>query len=314
MTDVTRSTGEGGLRAVLDLARISNAPTVVTNVVAGAVISVPLLALPSLAFAVVAAVLLYIAGMALNDVVDARIDQERGRTDRPIPGGRLSRRAAALWAIAWGAGGLVTAGLAGIPTLITAGCLVIVIIAYDMLNKRFAGSVVIMGLCRGLAYAIGAASQYSTSADLKATFAEVADGVLVPALAMTAFIAGITMIARSEHLAGARGRQATLATVMLPLPILAAAGFMMAPGHAVPIALMAGLGLVAAMWIAWSANHLRRTPPGVGRAITGWLAGICLADAFFIALSGRAAWAWAIPVCFGCFVLTIMLQRRIAGT
>jgi len=75
-------------RTWLLLARVSNLPTVWTNVLAGIVVAGAPLAwfLPAAA----AASLFYTGGMCLNDAFDADIDTVE-RPDRPIPAGDVSR-------------------------------------------------------------------------------------------------------------------------------------------------------------------------------------------------------------------------------
>ena len=86
------------LRPWLELARISNLPTVFTNVSVGTAVGVAhahdgFFRWNMFGWTCLSVSLLYIAGMILNDAVDAKIDA-RERPDRPIPSGRVSRRAA----------------------------------------------------------------------------------------------------------------------------------------------------------------------------------------------------------------------------
>ena len=92
------------IRDYAELARVSNLPTTFTNVLVGCAIGsfglpprgtgglgdFPWIKLPVVWLAIAC---LYTAGMALNDVIDAPIDAME-RPNRPIPSGRISRRAA----------------------------------------------------------------------------------------------------------------------------------------------------------------------------------------------------------------------------
>jgi 4-hydroxybenzoate polyprenyltransferase len=78
------------LRTLLDLARISNLPTVWSNVLAGAVLGTANVDAPSVVVTGIAASLLYSGGMFLNDAFDAAIDA-RERPERPIPSGRITK-------------------------------------------------------------------------------------------------------------------------------------------------------------------------------------------------------------------------------
>ena len=66
-------------RAWLQLARVSNTPTVVSNTVAGAVLAAVTADVATVIVVAVAMALFYTAGMILNDVLDEEID----RRDRP---------------------------------------------------------------------------------------------------------------------------------------------------------------------------------------------------------------------------------------
>ncbi|MGC1721192.1 MAG: UbiA family prenyltransferase, partial [Isosphaeraceae bacterium] len=103
----------------------------------------------------IASMVLYAAGMALNDVFDAEIDRQE-RPGRPIPSGRVSRSfAGGLGAIGLVVGPLV-AGLSGsFTSLIVAGVLAAVILAYDAGLKRTVLGPGVMGACRGLNLLLG---------------------------------------------------------------------------------------------------------------------------------------------------------------
>ena len=81
--------------AHLSLARISNAPTVVSNVLAGVALAsvVAPVTVGGTVLLAVALVLYYTAGMYLNDLFDLDIDR-RERPERPLPSGRVTKREA----------------------------------------------------------------------------------------------------------------------------------------------------------------------------------------------------------------------------
>jgi 4-hydroxybenzoate polyprenyltransferase len=142
----------------LKLGRVSNLPTVWTNVVAG----VALAALEPRWRVVlpvgVAASLLYVAGAYLNDAFDARWDAEN-RPRRPIPAGEVSVRTV------FRAGfGMMGAGLALLAattngrTFVAGLALAILILLYDTSHKDNRYAPVIMGLCRVAVYAVAASA------------------------------------------------------------------------------------------------------------------------------------------------------------
>lgn len=147
------------LKTLLELARISNLPTVWSNVLVGVVAGMAGTAAPNatvtlrLAWPLMAAMsLLYIGGMILNDAVDAKVDAKE-RPSRPIPSSRVSRtQAFALAMTCLGGGLLALAAICDLrpePTLLGTG-LVGCIVAYNLLHSKTAASVVLMGACRGL--------------------------------------------------------------------------------------------------------------------------------------------------------------------
>ena len=82
------------MRAWLEVLRISNLPTVWTNVLVGAVLSIAVArpsnpSLVAVLIAIIAGSCLYLAGMVFNDVAD--VDEDRAqRPERPIPRGERS--------------------------------------------------------------------------------------------------------------------------------------------------------------------------------------------------------------------------------
>ncbi|MBM3854590.1 MAG: hypothetical protein FJ399_15810, partial [Verrucomicrobia bacterium] len=137
----TACMGAMPVRAWFDLARAGNLPSVASNVLAAAVLSLPPQqswpAAGPLALAFAGGGLVYAGGATLNDVADAGFDA-RHRPERPIPRGLVIRQRAA-----WVAGLEMTAGLA---LLLAAGAatgwvlgLAVAILAYDWLHKRWVG-------------------------------------------------------------------------------------------------------------------------------------------------------------------------------
>jgi 4-hydroxybenzoate polyprenyltransferase len=155
----------------LALGRVSNLPTVWTNVMAGLALSgVPLgaplglplgnpLGRPDPWLAVVALSLalssFYVGGMFLNDAFDRRWDREH-RPDRPIPAGDAS--AAAVFIAGFGllGGGLILLALATMrPEPVLGGlALAALIVLYDVAHKGNPLAPVLMASCRAMIYVI----------------------------------------------------------------------------------------------------------------------------------------------------------------
>ena len=145
-------------RAWLEIMRISNAPTVVSNAIAGGALGLSaksgtsgLDPLDARWIIVLAPLCCYIGGMVLNDAFDARIDA-RERPERPIPSGRISRSAAFVVGALLLLGGIAFAAATGsmLATLATA-VLAIAVLAYDAAHSHTAASIVLLAICRALA-------------------------------------------------------------------------------------------------------------------------------------------------------------------
>jgi 4-hydroxybenzoate polyprenyltransferase len=144
------------LRPYVELVRPPNVTTAVADVLAGYAVagaSWP----GSAPWLLGSTVCLYAGGIVLNDVFDADLDRLE-RPERPIPSGRVTRRAAA------GFGGtlLITgAGLAwggGFATGVVAAATALCILLYDAVGKRQPWGPVNMGLCRAGNLLLGVAA------------------------------------------------------------------------------------------------------------------------------------------------------------
>tara|TARA_R110002096_G_scaffold82164_10_gene191148 strand:- start:4076 stop:4960 length:885 start_codon:yes stop_codon:yes gene_type:complete len=289
-----------GLRTLLVLGRVSNLPTVWTNAAVGWFLSGGTWS-PELGWVILGISLLYIAGMSLNDAFDTRWDRENA-PDRPIPSGRISP--ASVWII----GVLEMIGGAVILVLFTSvhlwliAALILCILFYNWIHKRWKGSVTVMGLCRALVYLSAGSATVSGNGTL--AFENV---VMMAAAISVIYIAGLTLAARSEHLKSATG-PSRLARLMLMLPVLLPLlGSRTMSSSPVNIALTV-VGVIGVWaWITITRSSLKeRVPLGVAYAI----AGIAFYDASILAfVDWRAAVAALV-----CFVLTLGAQRVIPAT
>lgn len=183
-----RPAGRLSASTILRLGRVSNLPTVWTNVLAGAALAHAAgVSAGTVLGAGLALTLFYIGGMWLNDAFDAEVDAIE-RTTRPIPAGEIERRTvfwvgAALLALgtalAFGFG--PAAGAAGLA-------LASAVLLYDWLHKRTSLSPVIMGLTRSLTYVLAAL----TAGGLNAA-------VLAGAAGLFCHVVGLTYAAKQEE-------------------------------------------------------------------------------------------------------------------
>lgn len=191
---MTSDAAGGRLAAWRQLLRIANVFTAASNVIAGFLIARGAWSPPAvLATLVAAAMLMYAAGMVLNDAFDADQDS-RERPERPIPSGSISRQAAfaAGWqllaagvALAW-----VASWLSGsVNSAVVGTCLALTIVMYDGGLKRTWAGPWGMGWCRLLCVLLGA----SAAADLSHRWEPWAYAVLVGA-----YTVGLTFLAQRE--------------------------------------------------------------------------------------------------------------------
>jgi 4-hydroxybenzoate polyprenyltransferase len=282
------------LSTLLRLGRISNIPTVWTNVLAGSVVAGGNHNPASIALIMLAMTAFYVGGMYLNDFFDREIDA-RDRPGRPIHAGEI--RAGAVSSIGFG---LLAAGIAlmipfGLAAMIWGAVLAAVIVLYDVWHKGNVLSPIVMGTCRALVYiGTGAALAGSASA-----------ATMVGAVGLASHVAGITYAAKQESL-DKIGNLWPLALLAVPLFVALPAIF---SGWTVIIAFLL---LLAAD--AWAIRLLVRRPlPGaVPSAVSTLIAAICLVDALAIAVAGGGV-SLAATCALG-YPLTRLFQKSIPGT
>lgn len=293
----------GGLSlgVALRLGRVSNLPTVWTNVAAGMALSGALLSPPLFLALALAFSLFYLAGMYLNDAFDREIDA-RERPERPIPAGLVSART--VFATGFGllaAGWLLLVAIGYLPGEGTgwrgplAGALLAAaILLYDAWHKGNPLSPLLMGLCRLLVY-LGAGA---------AAAAALPAGLLIAAGVALAYLIGLTYAAKQENLQQI-GKLWPLG--FLALPVIYALWTAATGG---PAGILAAFAFIA--WQGYALSFLLRPERrDVPRAVVSLIAGLCLLDALFVIAAGQPALALFAAAAF---LLTLALQRRIAGT
>ncbi len=280
----------GRLWGYVALSRISNAPTVVTNVLAGAAISGAAPTDGRVALLAVAMVLLYTAGMYLNDLCDLRVDRLQ-RPHRPLPSGAVPLPVA--WAITLG---LFVAGLSLLwmvaPVAFASGLVLVgLIVAYDLWHKTNPLSPLLMAACRAMVYVVAFVALAS-----RPTLA-----VAAPALLLALYIVGLTYIAKTESRPALTGYWPF---VLLILP----AAYWTTQLHPLVAPLLVGY----TAWVVYSASFIYRPARrDIGGAVGRLIAGVSLLDSLVIAASGHLAGAVLALAAFG---LTLVLQRYVKGT
>jgi len=281
------------LTALLTLGRVSNLPTVWTNVLTGVVLAGGAWNGGRTGIVLVAMSLFYVGGMYLNDYFDRGIDA-RERPGRPIPAGDVAAPLVATIGFGLLAAGVALLATTGLAAAICGLALAALIVAYDLSHKGNPVAPVMMGACRMLVY-LGAAV---------ATTGSIPEFVGIASLALLAYIAGLTYAARQESL----DRVGNL----WPLAVLSAPMIVALPAVAQgPLSAAIYIALIG--WTTGAVYLLARRPaPGaVSRAVAALIAGVSLVDAALIASAGASAPAL---LALAGFVATVLLQRYISGT
>jgi 4-hydroxybenzoate polyprenyltransferase len=282
------------LSTLLRLGRISNIPTVWTNVIAGSVIAGGDRNPGRIALIMLAMTAFYVGGMYLNDFFDREVDA-RDRPGRPIHAGEI--RAGTVSSIGFG---LLAIGIAlmipfGLAATVWGALLAGVIVLYDIWHKGNVLSPVVMGTCRALVYiGTGAALGGSTST-----------AMIIGAVALASHVAGVTYAAKQENLDRV-GNLWPLALLAAPLLVALPALF---SGWIVVVVFLL---LLAADIVAIRLLAARSIPGAVPLAVSGLIAAICLVDALAIALAGGGV--LQVAICTLGYPLTRLFQKSIPGT
>ncbi len=287
------------LKTALKLGRVSNLPTVWTNVLAGAALAGVAYGAGGLAALLVSMSLFYTAGMFLNDAFDKKFDAAHA-PQRPIPSGEA--RAAEVFT----AGFLMLAAALGalflasrlangnaIPAMIAGAGLAAIIVLYDRHHKKNPAAPALMGLTRALVY-VAAALAISGTLPFRAALG---------AVSLMSYVAGITYLSARGPLPLKAGLRPVF-LILVPVVYL------------IPVMKGGGLGLITSLaFAAWAAYSLswilgksKRNPD---KGVAGLICGISLFDASVIAGQNSPVAAVA-AVAF--FFLCLLGQRHIRGT
>jgi len=288
------------LAVALRLGRVSNLPTLWTNVLAGTVLAGSTPTPFPLGLLLLALSLFYMAGMYLNDAFDRDFDAA-AYPQRPIPSGAVA--AGTIFTMGFlglGAGELLLIvvgygieGGQGWPPVIAGLSLAATIVYYNAHHKDNPLGPLLMSLCRAQIYLITAL----------AVAPELSQQVWWGTGLLAAYVIGLSYVARQETLT----RMANL----WPLAFLAAPFVYGLPGTLRSM----GSAVIYMSFVAWVIYALWRLMQGTQMAIregvSALIAGIALLDALLIALAGDPQ--LAVMVASGAF-LTRLAHRFVPGT
>jgi hypothetical protein len=206
--------------------------------------------------------------------------------------------------------------------------LVATIVAYSLTHRAWRGSVVLMGLCRALAYWCATLSVMSVSGmQYNGSSASAWGLVLFPGLMAFASTVAVSLLARDEAAPtddiAATTPQPTrwwvrvllVAAILVPWafsPVVTggARGILQVMTIvALPMALFCGgIFLVKSLH---AERAMRSHPTRIAGGVAAWIAGFCLLDASTLSVLGAPGLS---VVALGCWWITRTAQRRVAGS
>ena len=279
------------LHGYITLARVSNSPTVVSNVLAGAALAGAFQPSGTLALLAAAMVLFYTAGMYLNDICDYAIDC-RERPERPLTSGLISRTSAAIATAAlFGLGGAMLWWIGSAP-FISGLVLIALIVLYDAWHKSNPISPLVMAGCRLLVY-VTAFLAFSSHITLM---------LAISGALLLGYLVGLTYLAKNEN-KPAVSKYWPVAILLLP------AAYFVFQGH---ILILVPLLVAFTAWVIYSISFVYRLKGrNIGAAIGRLIAGISLFDSLVLAAMDAFVGVGLALIAFG---TTRFLQRYIEGT
>jgi 4-hydroxybenzoate polyprenyltransferase len=239
--------------------------------------------------------LLYIGGMALNDVMDFANDKIEN-PHRPLVRGAIDLPTA--WSIAFVSLilGCLLCALWGALAFALAITLAAAIILYNALHRRFPAAAVLMGLCRALIYPLACVA---VDGDLSSATLWVFTGIL---FAHTLAVTVVSQIETKSQLGWRRGIVVVIPFLILPTLFV---------GHlriGEPATIFA---ILTFAWMGLASRNLLAKPSTARRTVMAYLAGIFLIDLTLLAILDRPL---AEGVALAAFVITTLAHRRILGS
>ncbi len=291
-------------KAYMQLVRPANVVTAVSDVTAGAAISILYHAvsgeLPTLSWfwLMLATMGLYGGGVVFNDVFDAKLDAVE-RPERPIPSGKVPRRHAAWLGLALFALGVLAAGFLGSVPLAIAVAIVCMCLLYDKWAKHhFIAGPVAMGLCRGLNLLLGMSL-------FPAALPDVWPLAGIPVV----YIAAVTTISRGE-VHGGKKSPLLLSAVLYAVVIGLIAYFGVSKGEkwlGIVVLLVFALTIYTPLFKAIRTG----APSDIGKSVKYGVLALIFMNAIWVAAAGL--WG-ATVVVLSLFPISIWLSKMFSVT
>lgn len=192
------------IRTYLEICRVSNIPTVWTNVLAGVVLTGADISAVHYLVIALSMSLFYSAGMSFNDICDLETDIVR-RPSRPLPSGRISLKGAYAFTMFMFAAGLGLLVFVPYPRAVFAALILLgLIVLYDKFHTEHPFSVLLMAGCRFMVFVISSV----------AVSGEVLSIPLLTGAVQFVYTLAISITARYE-----KGREQKGATSVIPAMI-----------------------------------------------------------------------------------------------
>ena len=287
------------LKTLFELGRISNLPTVWSNVLAGVVIAGGTIGLQSTSILIASLSLFYIGGMFLNDAFDTEFDIIE-RPERPIPSKKITQKMVFVIGFILLILGIFllyieafTTNVFNLNLILFLGMLLSTfIIIYNKYHKNNPYSPLIMGFCRISIYFIVSAfflSYFNIH-------------IFVASFFLLSYLIGLTYLAKQENIGYLKNQWPLL---FLIAPIIYS--YTLIENYFSYIALgFFVLNIFVALYFTFN-KKIRN----IKKSVTLLISGICIYDSVLIAHHGEVNLA-ILSLSF--FVLTLFFQKYISGT
>lgn len=299
-------------RDLLAAGRVANLPTVWSNIVVSAALTlyaraesaIPFEVLTRIALSLLLGSLLYLAGCFYNDYHDRHWDA-RFKPERGIPAGRLSPSILLKLALLCLGAALIIASCQGLFSLITALAVTGSIWVYTLVHKKTVFGIIPMGLCRAGLYLLGAYATLDTPlaspSQIEVVFPSF---LLIPAIGLLLYIAGLTLIARSE------------ATLLPPWCKYLGTFFLLSPllTHFTSAATSPYLGLIGILIPLYVYKSFLLQKGKISQFVSTALAGICLIDGLALLSCPSFPPFYTIPFLLFTYGSAKLLQRIAPAT
>jgi 4-hydroxybenzoate polyprenyltransferase len=185
------------VRDWLELVRIPNFPSVPGDPLAGFVLAAPVVVWRDCRIQVLVLIgvvlLVYAAGMILNDVADFQEDS-RERPGRPMASGRIGRGVGSAAAVFCSVVALLLSAWLGIAVFLAVVLLLMLVLLYDFGRAKWLSRRVgflVMGSCRGMSLLVGAVAAGARPSSMPLQ-------VWIGAAVITLYITGVSVVAVDE--------------------------------------------------------------------------------------------------------------------